>query len=227
VARSLEITMRFASFVLIGITAGSALALAPATSLAQRAGQGSTTTIGDQFDLTPYVGYMVFGDFLSGPLGTSLSNAPAPIYGVQLGFRISPNVSMIGNLATGNTNIQAGIPILGGINVAQSSVLMYDAGLQFDLPVSSAYGTSFKPFVQAGVGGMQYTITESFLNTTATNLAGNVGIGADLAMGKGLGIRLMAKDYIGKFNFQQATDFNIPAGTTQNYAFSAGMRFSF
>src|SRR5439155_26628356 len=36
--------------------------------------------------VTPYAGYMVFGDYLKGPLGTSLTNAPGPIYGAQLGL---------------------------------------------------------------------------------------------------------------------------------------------
>ena len=53
-------------------------------------------------------------------------------------------------------------------------------------------------------------------------------MGADVAIGRGLGIRLMAKDYFGKFNFQEATSFDIGGdGVTQNYAFSAGVRFSF
>ena len=223
--------MRIASYALAGLTAASALALAPSTSLAQRAGRGGagtgSTVGGTQFDVTPYVGYMVFGNYLSGPLGTTLTNAPAPIYGAQLGFRIAPNVSMIGNLATASSDIQAGLPIIGGISVARSSVLLYDAGLQLDMPITTAYGTSFSPFVQAGVGGIRYDISESFIHTRATNLAGNAGIGADLAMGKGVGLRLMAKDYIGKFDFQDATYVNIDGGTTQNFAFSAGMRLSF
>lgn len=223
--------MRIASFVLAGLVAGAALAITPSTSTAQRTGRGSvpqaSTVDGSQFDLTPYAGYIVYGDYLSGPLGTHLTNKPSPIYGVQVGMRVSPNLSIIGNVAGASSDIQIGVPYLGGVSVAQSDVLLYDAGLQLDMPVTTAYGSTFSPFVQAGVGGMHYNITESFISTTATNLTGNVGVGADLTVGRGLGVRVMAKDYFGKFNFQDATSFNVDAGVTQNFAFSAGMRFSF
>lgn len=221
--------MRIASFALAGLVAGAALILAPSTSQAQSraAGRPVAADGSTMFEVTPYAGYMIFGNYLTGPLGTSLTNAPAPIYGAQIGMKIAPNVSLFGNLATANSDIRIGVPFLGGVSVAQSSIVLYDAGLQLDFPVTSAYGATFSPFLQAGVGALHYDITESLISTTATNLAGNVGAGADIAIGHGVGLRLMAKDYIGKFDFQGATSFDVSAGTTQNLALSAGMRFSF
>ena len=220
--------MRIASFALAGFVAGAALVSVPASASAQARGASRpAASAATLFDVTPYAGYMVFGNFLSGPLGTSLSNAPAPIFGAQLGMKIAPNVSLIGNLATASSDIKAGVPILGGLTVAHSNIVLYDAGLQLDIPVTSAYGTTFSPFLQAGVGALHYDISQSLVSTTATNLAGNVGAGADIALGRGMGLRLMAKDYIGKFDFQEATSFNVSSTTTNNLAFSAGMRFSF
>lgn len=209
--------------------AGGLLALTlPVVAQAQRsraAAPASPSAV--SFEATPYVGYMVFGNFLSGPLGTSVSNAPAPLIGAELGMKITPTLSIVGNLATTSSDIQAGIPLLGGISVAHSRLVMYDAGLQLAMPLTSAMGTQMTPFLQAGVGAMRYDITQSVINTTATNVAANVGAGVDFAVGRGVGVRVVAKDYIGKFDAQQATYLDIGTNTTHNFAFNAGMRFSF
>jgi hypothetical protein len=221
-----EILMRVNSVMVAGFTA-TLLTIAPSLSAgAQARGTGAPAHT-DIFEATPYVGYMLFGDYLSGPLGSSISNAPAPVVGAQLGMTIAPNLAIVGNLATSSGDIKAGLPFLGGVTIAHSSVVLYDAGLQLSLPVSTMGGTGFSPFLQAGAGAMRYTITESFVTTNATNFAANIGAGADIAVGRGVGIRLMAKDYIGKFDAQQATSFDLSTNTTQNFAFSGGLRLSF
>ena len=185
------------------------------------------TANGTAFELTPYAGYMIFGDYLKGPLGTSISNAPGPIYGVQLGMKIYPNVSLVGNVGYSSSDITAGIPFLGGYSIAHSSTLLYDGGLQFDLPLTSASGFSLKPFAQVGAGAMRYNINESIIQTNATNFAANVGLGADVSLGQSMGLRLMAKDYFGKFNFQDATQLDVQGQMAHNWALSAGLRFNF
>ncbi|HEY4138766.1 MAG TPA: hypothetical protein VGN65_09955, partial [Casimicrobiaceae bacterium] len=65
------------------------------------------------------------------------------------------------------------------------------------------------------------------LNTTATNFAGNIGVGADIAMGKGMAVRLLAKDYIGKFNFKDAIGVDVGGSTAHNFGLTAGLRFDF
>jgi hypothetical protein len=182
---------------------------------------------GTAFELTPYAGYMIFGDYLKGPLGTSISNAPGAIYGVQLGMKLMPNVSLIGNLGYSSSDVTAGVPFLGGYSIAHSSTLLYDGGIQLDLPITTGSGLSLKPFAQAGVGAMRYNISESIVQTNATNLAGNVGLGADLALGNAIGLRLMAKDYFGKFNFQDATTLDVQGQMAHNWALTAGLRFNF
>jgi hypothetical protein len=182
---------------------------------------------GTAFELTPYAGYMIFGDYLKGPLGTNISNAPGALYGVQLGMKIYPNVSLIGNLGYTSSDVTAGIPFLGGYSIAHSSTLLYDGGLQLDLPLTTASGFSLKPFAQIGAGAMRYNINASILQTNTTNFAANVGLGADVGLGQSMGLRLMAKDYIGKFNFQDATQLDVQGQTAHNWALSAGLRFNF
>lgn len=215
--------MRSSSLALAGIAAGIVALSLPVRAEAQAA----RTATGTVFEVTPYAGYMLFGDYLSGPLGSSVTNAPAPVVGAQLGMKIAPNLSVIGNLATASGDIQAGIPFVGGVSIAHSRVVLVDAGLQLDFPLTTMMGTNFSPFLQAGAGQMRYNITQSFVTTQANNWAANVGAGADISVGNGVGIRLMAKDYIGKFDLQQATMLDLSTNTTQSFALSAGLRFSF
>src|SRR5438067_1700856 len=74
-----ESSMTTRSIAAAGIlTLASIVAGTPARAQATRRAVSSSTT-GSLFDVTTYAGYMIFGDYLSGPLGTSLTNAPAPI----------------------------------------------------------------------------------------------------------------------------------------------------
>ena len=206
------------SVVLAGALVGALATAAPAS--AQRAASGN----GKVLQVTPYAGYMRFGDYLRGPLGTSLSNADAAVYGGQLGLKLAPNVSLVGNLAYSTADVEVGIPFLGGLSVGRSTMLLYDGGVQVDLPLPRL---PVSPFVQAGVGAIRYDIEQSFLRTQATNLAGNVGVGADVPLGRTAGLRLMAKDYIGKFDFKDATSFDVEGRTAHNWAFTAGLRLDF
>ena len=221
--------MRHTPLVRAGLAvAAAAFTSSLASAQVSTSGRNAPSTPAtSSFDFTPYAGYMVFGDLMSGPLGTSLGNAPAPIIGVQVGMRIAPNVSVIGNVAGANSEITAGIPILGGVTVAETSMILYDIGLELRGTQTSASGYRFIPFAQAGVGGMHYDIKQSFMSTTSKNLAANAGVGADIALGTGMSLRLLARDYIGKFDFQDATTLNVSGNTTNNYAVSAGVRFSF
>lgn len=207
----------------ISRVAALALALAPLAVVgAQSVGSGN------EFEVSPYVGYMVFGNYLEGPLGTSVSSSTAPVYGAQLGMRLTPNVVLLGNVASSSGDLKVGIPFIGGTSVGTNSLLMYDADLQLDLPRAGDKDLSFSPFLQAGIGQMRYDIQAlSILQTQATNTAYNVGGGADIALGKGFGVRLMVKDYIGKFNFQDATSLDIQGRTAHNFALSAGLRIDF
>jgi hypothetical protein len=201
-----------------------AAAFSAASAASAFAQSSPTPTV---FQITPYVGYMVFGDYLKGPIGTSLTNAPGVIYGAQAGIAIAPNLSLIGNLGYTNSDLKVGIPILGGVSVGHSSMLIYDAGLEYSFGTPKAGATPIAPFVQGGVGAISYNIDESVIQTNATNFAGNIGVGADFAVSNGMSLRVLAKDYIGQFNFHDATGLGISGETAHNFAFSAGLRLNF
>ncbi len=56
------------------------------------------------FSLTPYVGYMAFGDHFETASGTEFTNDNGAIYGVQLGIDMTPNLALVGNLFYSRTN---------------------------------------------------------------------------------------------------------------------------
>jgi hypothetical protein len=65
------------------------------------------------------------------------------------------------------------------------------------------------------------------LSTDATNFVGTVGAGADFGLTRSIGLRLMAKDYIGRFDVQEATTLEYEPEIAHNFAFSAGVRLAF
>ena len=174
-------------------------------------------------EVTPYAGYMLFGDFLQGPIGTSIGNAGGALIGAQLGVALTPNVALVGNVARASGDINLGIPFLDGITVGSSSAWMFDGALQLALPVA---GSAFKPFVQLGAGAMRHTVKIG-LSTDATNFVGTLGAGADVGLTRNIGLRLMAKDYIGRFDVREATTIDYKPDIAHNFGLSAGLKIAF
>jgi opacity protein-like surface antigen len=164
---------------------------------------------------------MLFDDFIAGPLGSSLGGGNGPVYGLQMAIPLTPNIAVVGNVGYVDSKLRAGIPLVGGIDFGEHSALMYDGGVQLSMPGRVA------PFVQAGIGGMWQEVTVSGLSTDANGLVYNVGGGIDLGITPNIGLRLMAKDYAGRFDFKEATFVDVDGGTMHNVALSAGLRFHF
>jgi Outer membrane protein beta-barrel domain len=196
--------------------AGAIAGLLIATPLQAQSGVG----------ITPYAGYMKFGNIVNGPLGSSLRNAGTIVYGAELGLGLSRNLALVGNLGYAKPNLEVGVPIVGGLSVGESSVLLYDAGLRLSFPLQSG-GLPLTPFVQAGAGGIRQDVKVNPVKTHSTDFAYNLGAGVDLAVGPRLGVQLMAKDYIGKFDAKEATAINLDTKTSHNWAVSAGLRLGF
>lgn len=206
----------------VRLFSASAVALA-ATALGATPAEGQKPAI---VRITPYAGYLAFGDYVDGPIGTRLSNEHAAVYGVQLGLDLMPNVALVGNLGYSDSNVRVGLPLIGGLNVADSKVLLYDAGLQLRLP-SSTLGGGVVPFVEAGAGAIRYEVRGGPLTANATNFAANFGGGVDVQLNRNLGLRLQAKDYVARFDFDAASDLGLRGKTAHNISFNVGVNLGF
>ena len=207
-----------------------AAALAPLTLQAQYGRPGRAPTpprapdLGPSFALTPYAGVLQMGTLVDGPFGSSIRPGIAPMAGGQLAVRLSPELSLVGNVAYGRSDLKVGVPLLGGFDVGGSSAWLYDAGLQLALPLGEG---RVVPFLQAGGGAMTQRVSSGPLNVTRTNAAFNAGAGLDVPLGRGSALRLMAKDYVSRFDAGSVGDIALRSGVTHNVAVSAGLRLAF
>lgn len=215
--------MRTSSFA-AGAVAAALLAVPAALSA-----QSSPVAVGKAMQVTPYAGYMMFGKLVEGPLGTSLTSSASQIYGAQIGLNVSPSLAVIGNFGISKGDLQVGVPLLGGVDVGEREVLLADAGLQLALPGPRTSGLAIAPFLQAGAGVIRSDMSlGGIVSPRSTSFAGNVGAGADMQLTDGFALRFLVKDYISKFDVQEAAGFETSAAkTTHNWALTAGLKIEF
>ncbi|MCO4099581.1 MAG: porin family protein [Gemmatimonas sp.] len=175
--------------------------------------------------LTPFAGYLITGDWYDGPVGTSIAATNAPMLGVQGGIPLSKGVSLVGNLAYASGDLRIGLPLLGGVNVGSANTWMYDVGLE--LGGLAGRSTGIAPFVQGGIGGMTNDIKASVFETRASNVAYTAGVGVDLGISNGLVVRVQAKDWISRFNSEDAVGFRVNGNLAHNVALTAGVKLRF
>jgi opacity protein-like surface antigen len=173
--------------------------------------------------VTPYVGYLASGSIADGPLGSRLVNQGAPVYGVQLGFNLSPNIALVGNIGYADSELQAGFTWLGGVNIADSRILMYDGGVQLRFPALSRPGTGIVPFVEGGVGAIRHEVSVGPLTTRSNNVAFTAGAGVDLQLSHALGVRVMAKDHMSRFDYGDAIGIANEGRRAHNWVLGVGI----
>ena len=173
--------------------------------------------------LTPYVGFLSSGSIIDGPFGFQVGNAGAPLYGLQFGVNLTPNIAVVGNVGYSDSELEVGLPILGGLSIADSKVLMYDAGLQLRFPALSRAGTGLVPYVEGGVGAIRHDISAMGLTTSSSNVAFTAGGGVDLQFTNSLGVRLMAKDHMSRFDYGEAIGFANEGRRAHNWVFGIGL----
>ena len=203
-----------------------ALSLVIAAPLAAQEGSIGNSDKPSVFSLVPYAGYMVYGDHFELPAGLEYTNDNSWLVGAQASFDLSRNFSLVGNFGWSKTNWE--LEEDGGAELFASDVgiWLYDGSVQLRLPVTAGM-TTFAPFVQAGVGAIKFSVDDNDIESDgATNIAYNVGLGADFQVG-GVGLRLMAKDYISSFSWDEIEDTDIDDQISHNWALTAGLKFSF
>jgi opacity protein-like surface antigen len=216
---------------------GAALMAAVAAPLsAQDAGTPVTDGHGSAF-VGPYVGYMNFGELFDFGADRDLSFENGLFYGGQLGYSFNPNFSVLGNLGYTKSKLQVKQdnpdPDVNSNLSGDLGVFLYDANVQFRLPVALGAGSaSFAPFVQGGIGQLKYTADYDDLGSKGnTSTTFNVGLGADVQLTKYAGLRLMAKDYITSLSWDQfenvSFDDNVQNNTAHNLAFTVGLNLGF
>ena len=80
-----------------------------------------------------------------------------------------------------------------------------------------------RPFLQIGAGAIQRDLSVWELTASSTSVAFNGALGVDVGFAPGVGLRLMAKDNVGKFDFQEAVFLDYDGDTMHNVSLAAGL----
>ncbi len=175
--------------------------------------------------LTPYAGYLVTGNWYDGPIGTSLSTTNAPMVGGQASVPLTKGIALVGNLAYASGDLRIGLPLLGGVNVGTVKTWLYDAGLELGGLAGKKIGIA--PFAQVGIGGMTNDIKNSLFNVRASNIAYTGGVGVDIGLAESFALRVQAKDWVSRFNSEDAVGFRAEGNLAHNWALTAGVKLTF
>ena len=107
---------------------------------------------------------MKFGNLVNGPLGTSVRGAAGPVYGAEATLGLTRGLALVGNVAYASSDLEVGLPVVGGLSFGRSSALLYDAALRLSVPLVGLTG-GIRPFVQAGAGAMRQEIEVAPVST--------------------------------------------------------------
>lgn len=184
---------------------------------------GAQTGVGAS--LTPYAGYLITGNWYDGPIGTSLSTTNAPMVGGQASVPLIKGIALVGSVAFASGDLRIGLPLFGGINVGTVKTWLYDAGLELGGLAGKKVGIA--PFVQLGIGGLTNDIRNTLFNVRASNIAYTGGVGLDVGLTERFALRVQAKDWVSRFNSEDAVGFRAEGNLAHNWAVTAGVKLTF
>lgn len=205
------------ALVRVATTAAAAAFVLAAPALQAQTGVGA--------HLTPFAGYLVTGDWYDGPVGTNIAATNAPMIGAQGAIPLTKGLALVGSLAYASGDLRVGLPLIGGVNVGSAKTWLYDAGLELGGLAGRSRGIA--PFVTGGIGGMTNDIKASVFETRASNVAYTAGVGVDVGVSESFALRIQAKDWIGRFNSEDAVGFRAEGNLAHNWALTAGVKLRF
>ena len=213
---------------------GAALVEAVATPAAA---QESVVAAGKPsvFSITPYVGYVFFGDLFETSNGLEYTQDNSGIFGAEATLDLGRSVSLVGNFGYSKSHFEFERGGTAGAEFRASSdvgTFLYDGALRFRLPITNGMST-FSPYAQVGVGAVRYSFDTNDFNApgATTNVAYNAGVGATWKIG-GVGLRGEVKDYITSLSWERPTDANDfndvkDDNIAHNWAVSLGLTIGF
>jgi hypothetical protein len=172
-------------------------------------------------EIAPGAGWLFPGDLARGPLGTALRTANAAVLAGSAAVGIAGPLSLYGAAAWADSDLEIGMPIVGGLSLTDARLLIFDVGVQLRSPGATA------PLFQLGAGAMRYRVATGLVDVKADNAIVSAAAGMDVGLARGLSLRLLAKDYVGKFDTSDAILVDAPVRTAHNLAFTAGLRLAF
>jgi hypothetical protein len=137
---------------------------------------------------------------------------------------LAPNASIVGTLGYGSGDLEAGIPIIGGISIGQTSTLLMDVSVELRVPSATM---RFIPVFQLGGGAIRREVTIVGVTADATDFQVSGAVGADFPMSSNIALRLMAKDHYGKADFGTVGPLEAKTNDLHTLALVGGVRIAF
>lgn len=203
----------------------TALVIAAALSGAGTASAQSDFRRGT-FGFSPFAGYLISESLIEGPMGTTLGSSSGPVVGGQLSLPLGSWISLVGTAGFGSADLEAGVPIFGGVSVGDTKTWLLDGAIEVR-PDRDGLGTRVIPVLQLGAGVIDRRFSVRGLNASSTDFVVSGGAGFDIPLSSGMAIRLMARDYYGKADFGSFGPVQARTDEVHTVSLSAGLRFGF
>ncbi len=203
----------------------SALALAFAGTAEAQSRSSAISVNRGSFAIAPFAGYLVNQNFFDGPLNTSLGIQGSPVYGAQMSMPLAPGASIVGTVGYASGDLEAGIPIVGGVSIGSTNTLLLDASVE--LRLEGGARNRFVPVFQLGGGAVRREVTILGVTADALDFQVSGGLGADLPIASNIALRLMAKDHYGKADFGSVGPLEARTEDLHTIALVTGLRIAF